>query len=190
MNENSILRAIAERRSTKPEKFNGNTIDSQVIWKILEAANWAPTHGYTEPWRFVVFHGARKADLAEFLDQLDAKLNGANAVRVAKRARRFDLASHVVAIAMKRGDNPKIPELEELLATAMAVQNMWLAAHSLEIAAYWGTGSLTYHPEFATFLGLNPESDKALGLFYLGLSEATQMPGIRLSPIAEKVSGL
>ena len=25
-----------------------------VLEQMLEAANWAPTHGRTEPWRFVV----------------------------------------------------------------------------------------------------------------------------------------
>lgn len=30
------------------------TVPRDVVDGILEAANWAPTHGKTEPWRFVV----------------------------------------------------------------------------------------------------------------------------------------
>ena len=30
------------------------------VQAMLEAANWAPTHGKTEPWRFVVFSGQGK----------------------------------------------------------------------------------------------------------------------------------
>ena len=32
---------------------------------MLEAANWAPTHGKTEPWRFVVLDRAAALDLVD-----------------------------------------------------------------------------------------------------------------------------
>ena len=32
---------------------------------MLEAANWAPTHGKTEPWRFVVLDRAAAIDLVD-----------------------------------------------------------------------------------------------------------------------------
>ena len=36
---------------------------------ILEAANWAPTHNKTEPWRYVVFQGPES--ITSYLDFLD-----------------------------------------------------------------------------------------------------------------------
>ena len=32
-------------------------MSSELLRAMLEAANWAPTHGITEPWRFVVLQG-------------------------------------------------------------------------------------------------------------------------------------
>lgn len=32
---------------------------------MLEAANWAPTHGKTEPWRFVVLGRAAQEELLD-----------------------------------------------------------------------------------------------------------------------------
>jgi nitroreductase len=34
--------------------MTGDAVSKQDIMALLEAANWAPTHGKTEPWRFVV----------------------------------------------------------------------------------------------------------------------------------------
>ena len=51
----ATLALIKSRRSFFPEKFvAGEDVPKAVINNILEAANWAPTHGNTEPWRFVV----------------------------------------------------------------------------------------------------------------------------------------
>ena len=48
---------IKQRRSVFPKDYNGAAVPRAVIERALEAANWAPTHGKTEPWRFVVFAG-------------------------------------------------------------------------------------------------------------------------------------
>lgn len=45
---------IRNRRSIYPKHMTGNTVSKESIMAMLEAANWAPTHGRTEPWRFVV----------------------------------------------------------------------------------------------------------------------------------------
>ena len=34
--------------------MNGEKVSDAEVQQILEAANWAPTHGKTEPWRFAV----------------------------------------------------------------------------------------------------------------------------------------
>ena len=36
-----------------------------VIEQLLEAANWAPTHGRTEPWKFVVLGRAQQEELLD-----------------------------------------------------------------------------------------------------------------------------
>lgn len=161
---------IRNRRSIKPEQFNSDPIDEETITALLENAKWAPTHGLTQPWRFTVFAGDGLTKLSDFqcetYKKLTAKDKFNQKVYDKLKARPF-LASAVIAIGMKRQQSKKIPEIEEVQAVACAVQNMFLTATAMGIAAYWTTGGLTYKDEMKTFIGLE-KGDKSLGLFYLG----------------------
>src|SRR5436305_1426724 len=46
---------IKQRRSTKPVAMNGKKIPDAQVHSLLELADWAPTHGSTEPWRFTIY---------------------------------------------------------------------------------------------------------------------------------------
>jgi len=63
--------------------------------------------------------------------------------------------------------NGKIPEIEEVAATACAVQNLMLSAHGKGLGSYWSTPSVTMSAEFAGWLGLDV-THRMLGLVYLG----------------------
>ena len=52
-------------------------------------------------------------------------------------------------------------------SVSAAVQNMYITASAYGLAAYWGSGGLTYTDEMKTFLGIG-EKDKCLGLFFVG----------------------
>lgn len=180
---------IANRRTIKPDHYSGQKIDDHIIESVLETANWAPTHGYTEPWRFVVFTGEGLVKLGDFLanlDQPDSNAESFNQQRFDRLRERPLKSSHVIGIGLKRGNNPKVPEVEEICSVAMAVQNMWLTAHAMGIGAYWSTGSLAFREETRDFFGLE-EGDRSLGFFYMGLPAKKPMPGRRLSGIEEKV---
>lgn len=192
MNEhlNILIDTIANRRTVKPDDYTGEKIPDALVKTVLEAANWAPTHGYTEPWRFTVFSEDGLASLGDFLanfDQPNKEVEDFNQVRYDRLRNRPLKASHVIGIGMKRGDNPKVPEIEEVCAVACAVQNMWLTAHSLGLASYWSTGSKAFSPEMKEFFGLEGE-DKSLGLFYIGKSGKSHPEGRRLTSIEAKTS--
>ena len=42
----------------------------EMIEQLLEAANWAPTHGKTEPWRWVVLSEDGLQDMIKVTDQV------------------------------------------------------------------------------------------------------------------------
>jgi len=58
-----------------------------------------------------------------------------------------------------------VPEWEEIAATAMAVQNMYLTSTANNIGCYWSTPGMMNH--LGEFLGLE-ENQRCYGLFYLG----------------------
>ena len=60
-----ILDLIKKRRAVFPMQYNGKTIDKPTLLKVLEAANYAPTHKRTEPWRFKVITGQKLDQTAQ-----------------------------------------------------------------------------------------------------------------------------
>ncbi|MEL6319816.1 MAG: nitroreductase [Cyanobacteria bacterium J06626_14] len=185
----TIHHAIRTRRSTKPRCFNGKKIDDAIIWQILENANWAPTHGLTQPWRFTVFADNGLQILADFQADLYKTLTPEETFRADKYERMKTnvlQSSHVIVIGMKRQDAGTIPEVEEIEAIACSVQNMALTATAYGICSFWGSGGVTYTDELKTFLKLG-DADRCLGFLYLGYSD-TPSTSSRRSPIQEKVT--
>ncbi len=186
-----LKQLIADRRTVKPEAFNSKPVPKEIILEMLEAANWAPTHGMTEPWRFVIFSGEKGV---EQFGQLHAGIYQQETPSEQYLQKKYDTllhkpdnASHVIVIIMKRGDNKNIPENEEMAATACAVQNMLLTAAAHQVAAYWGTGGMCYHPAMKTTLGFD-EQDKIIGFLYLGYSNQEHPKGCRNTPIEKKIT--
>jgi nitroreductase len=185
-----VFEAITTRRSIKPEKLDTRPVDRALIERVLEAANWAPSHGLTEPWRFVVFQGdARRAlidaTLATMLEPGEAPIGPGDARRTALEEKVLRVPV-TIAIVVSPSSNPKIVEHEELASTAMAVQNLHLAATALGLGGYWTSGKKAFHPAMASFLGLVAPA-RCLGFFYLGWPLAPAPEGKR-RPWQDKVS--
>ncbi|WP_036485831.1 nitroreductase [Myxosarcina sp. GI1] len=179
---------IKSRRSTKPRFFNGTKIKPELVWQILENANWAPNHGLTQPWRFKVFSDLGLEKLAKFQADLYKQTTPAEKFQPEKYERmKTNLlkSSHVIIICMQRQKSEKIPEIEEIEAVACSVQNMALTAAAYGICSFWGSGGVTYTDELKQFLGLNPK-DRCLGYLYLGYSDNPATKSDR-SPIKDKV---
>lgn len=183
-----INELIRSRRSTKPSLYNGTRIKNEVVWQILENANWAPTHGLTQPWRFKVFTDSGLEKLADFQANLYKQITPKAKFKPEKYERmKTNLlkSSHVIVICMNRQSSEKILEIEEIEAVACSVQNMALTAAAYQICSFWGSGGITYTEELKTFLGLG-KKDKCLGYFYLGYSDNPTTQSRRDS-IQEKV---
>ena len=181
---------IERRRNVKPSFFTGEVIPDSDVLTILNTANWAPTHGYTEPWRFVVFSGNALADFANFQSKLYESLtpNERFEERKFKKLKETPLlASHIIAIAVSPVEKSKIPLIEEIVATSCAVQNMLLSAAANSIAVHWTSGGMTYTEEMKSFLGCKTK-DLILGFLYLGKApDKINKQGKRVSPINEKI---
>lgn len=185
---NHTLDIIKKRRSIYTKMFSGEIIDDEIIEQLLEAANWAPTHKLTQPWRFSVFSGAGLSKLAAFQSELYQKVANSNGkfdqMVFEKLKNNPHKCSHVISIGVNISG--KVPEIEETNAVACAVQNILLAANELDVAGYWGSGGITYFEEAKTFFELDSK-DKLMGFLYLGKYNGEMPPGKR-SSISEKVS--
>ena len=52
---------IRHRRSIKPVDMDAmRVVGRELLTQVLEDATWAPTHGLTEPWKFIVAGAVRR----------------------------------------------------------------------------------------------------------------------------------
>lgn len=184
--EKMISEIIKNRRAVYPAQYNDEPIKREEIEKILETANWAPTHRKTEPWRFKVFHGKAQGKLADFLAETYKNSTEKYVERTYnKLLENPKKAGCMIAICMQRDPKESVPEWEEIAATAMAVQNMWLTASSMNIGSYWSTpGVIKYLGELIPLA----KGEKCIGLFYLGRYDIPSPEGNRKTSIQEKTT--
>jgi nitroreductase len=187
----SVLEAaIARRRSMGLARLRPDAVDPELIERALRAANWAPSNGDTEPWRFTVFTGDSRAALGDAL--AEAYREGAETFRPetyeANREKVWS-APVWISIGMTPGlrpdGRPLMSEDEELMAVACAVQNLHLMLSAMGLLGMWHSKGTSVHPHVARFLGLEPPS-RLLGLFFCGWPKIEWPAGER-RPLNEKV---
>lgn len=172
-NLSEINELIRERRTIYPEQFSDRKVFKEQIEVILNNAQWAPTHGKTQPWRFKVFMEDSRTGLSDFLASTYVKVTpkeAQNDLKLAKLIKRPLRSSVVIAVCMQRQKEERIPEIEEIGAVACAIQNMYLTCTAYGLGGFWSTPKLIYTDEMKEFLGL-AEKDKCMGLFYIGYPE-------------------
>lgn len=151
--------------------MDGERVVADELWaELFECANWAPSHGHTEPWRFKVYRGEAREDLGRGLQAAYREETPEGEFReekFEKLGRNPQLANGVAVVCMKRDPKGKIPEVEELEAVGCAVQNLHLAAQSVGLGVFWSSPALSYGEVFGDFLGLE-EGERCLGMLYVG----------------------
>ena len=167
MNKAAVLKEIIEsRRSIFPKDYSGEKIEEEILNEILNSANFAPNHKKTKPWRFQIFRNEKKLELANKLAEI-YKTTTRPEVFLEKKY--LDIPNKIsntdTLITISVNFSGLVPEWEEIAATAMAVQNMYLTSTIHQIGCYWSTPGMIQH--LGEFLNLE-ENQKCIGLFYLG----------------------
>tara|TARA_B100000902_G_scaffold208214_1_gene198235 strand:+ start:4428 stop:5012 length:585 start_codon:yes stop_codon:yes gene_type:complete len=175
-----ISEIIRSRKSIYPREFNGQQIPDEIIMEILSNANYAPTHKMTQPWLFKIFSDLSKSKLLEKIIEIDKDISEK---KIKKLKTKFEKSSHIICICMQTNKD-LLPEWEEIAATSMAIQNIWISCVNSNIGGYWST------PKFITkinsFLSLK-ENEKCLGFFYIGIHNSKSITRNNRDNITEKV---
>ena len=167
MEKAEILKNIIEtRRSIFPKSYSTEEIKKEVLAEILNSATFAPNHKRTKPWRLKVFRSEEKNLLGAKLAEVYKQTTNSQTFLEKKYVDIYEkvaMSNAVVTICVNFSG--LVPEWEEIAATAMAVQNMYLTATAHEVGCYWSTPGMINH--LGEFLNLE-ENQKCIGLFYLG----------------------
>jgi nitroreductase len=141
----------------------------EQLSRILEAAGHAPDHGRLRPWRFAVLDAdARKrfADAVVEARRSRAPTPTAEQLQIERDKVGRSPTLVVVGCSVLPG-NPKVPEIEQVVAVGAAVQNLFLAAHALGFGVMWKTGPAAYDAGVKAAVGLRAE-DHIVGIMHLG----------------------
>jgi nitroreductase len=183
-----LKKAIETRRSVG--RVKSDPVPRELVEEILESAVHAPNHRITEPWRFHVFSGRGRGDLAKaraetarLLAEAEGEEEETVAGRVSRERKKTFRAPVVIAVVSKAGRD-EVETLENYAACAAAVQNMQLTAHSLGLATIWRTGSVAYHSHMRDFFGLEKD-DAIVAYLYLGYPDMPET-GRRREPAHSK----
>lgn len=138
---------------------------------LFRAALRAPDHGYLRPWRFLSIEGDSRQRLGELFAAAVLNRNPGAAPEALTKARNMPLRAPLLVVAIaKVQSNPKVPEVEQLLAAGCAAHGILLAAHAQGLGAMWRTGDMAHDRFVAKGLGL-ADNEQIVGFIYLGSVE-------------------
>src|SRR6266851_2260713 len=186
-----VFETIKSRRSAG--KMTDQRPARRQIERILEAATHAPNHYKVEPWKFFVLAGRARGELGTVMaEALAARLDEtgtANAQALLNKERNKLLRSPVViVVAAEQPKQPKVLKIENIEATAAAVQNMLLTAEEMGLACMWRTGDAAYDPRVKQWLGLAP-AENIVSMLYVGFPAIPRLERVPI-PFEQKTTWL
>lgn len=160
------ITALTSRVS--PAKLSEPGPTQDALDKMLAAAVAAPDHGKIRPWRFLVIQGDARARFGEVMARsLGRRDKEASPQKLEFEKNKAMRAPTLVIVVASPQDNPKVPEVEQIVAVGAACQNFLVAAHALGYGAFWRTGAVAYDAEVKRELGL-ADKDTIIGILYVG----------------------
>jgi nitroreductase len=163
-----LIDAIRTRRSALRLTAPAPT-DDELLDLVSHAAT-GPDHGLLRPWRLVTVRDAAREALGEAfaadLPATDAEVRA----RVAAKPLRGPL---LVSIVFAPQPNPKVPDWEQLAATAMMVHNLALLLHVQGWGAMWRTGEPSRSELVRKLLGVTA-TEQLLGWLYVGTPDRSR----------------
>lgn len=170
----SVFETIKHRRSIG--KMTSERPSREQIERLLEAATHAPNHHNTQPWKFIVLAGNARAELGRVMERsLAARIGESMGEKIGEKTeallnkeRNKLLRSPVVIVVVAEPPHqPNVVEIENIEATAAAVENMLLVGEEMGLACMWRTGDAAFDPRVKHWLGLSP-NETIVSFLYVG----------------------
>ena len=160
-----IAEAIKKRRTL--HIFSKKRVPREVIEKSIVAANQAPCHKRTFPWRFTSI-GIKKRELLYQL-QLTLKFGDMTIDESSlKRIRDKMLNPSHLLIATQICTDNQVQKLEDYAACACAIQNLSLSLVADDVGCKWSTGKITKDPNTYKIAQINSSEEEIIGFIWIG----------------------
>ena len=160
-----VAEAIKKRRTL--HIFSKKRVPREVIEKSIFAANQAPCHRRTFPWRFTSI-GIKKRELLYQL-QLTLKFGDMTTDESSLKKIRDKMLnpSHLLIATQVCTDN-QVQKLEDYAACACAIQNLSLSLVADDVGCKWSTGKITKDPNTYKIAQINSSEEEIIGFIWIG----------------------
>ena len=168
-----IAQAIKKRRTI--HVFSKKIVPNEVIERSIVAANHAPCHRRTFPWRFTSL-GINKRELL-FQLQLSLKFSDKSIDEIKYNNIKDKILnpSHLLVASQVCAPN-SVQKLEDYAACSCAIQNLSLSLVGDGVGYKWSTGKITTDPNTYQIAEIDPSEEEIIGFIWIGYG--TEPPSI------------
>jgi len=144
---NTLKEIMQHRRDVRGNRFTGDKVSNTVTQQLLDAALFAPSVGYSQPWQFVVINDTNiKQAVFESFSTENQKAQHLFSGKQQQKYQQLKLegikeAPINIAVFYTPSDEPVLGQtsMNEVgkYSVVCAIQNMWLMARSLNLGVGW-----------------------------------------------------
>lgn len=138
---------------------------------IFKAALRAPDHAWLRPSSFIEIQGKGLKKLsAAFVNYAKENIDNLEIDELRKYEQAPFRAPMIVVLVCTPKEHPMVPEVEQIMSTATAGQNILLALNSMGYGGIWRTGAFSLNEKIGKYLELD-EGQQVIGYLYIGTPE-------------------
>lgn len=167
--------------------FTDQPVEPEVLQRAFEAAQEAPCHKLTWPWRFTRVGRTTRAPLVEENKRLKGQKRTLSPAMLAKIEARMN-NPELIVVSQVLAEDP-MRRQEDYAAVACAIQNLCLSLHADGVGSKWGTGGLTRTDLAYEVLGIDRSREQIVGFLWVGHA-ADVLPAPIRPPIEQVVRQL
>ena len=158
-------KAIFNRRTI--HFFEPKKVSENIIRDSIEAANQAPCHRFTFPWRFYSVSLKKRMQILDLAIEIKSKKKqiDENAKNIIKE--KFLNPSHLLITSQILNKELTIQK-EDYAACSCAIQNLCVSLASDGVFSKWSTGAITKNPKTYEIIGLNTKIEEIIGFIWIG----------------------
>ena len=153
-----LVEAIRGRRSVR--KFKAQEVSREKLEKILDLAMWAPSGMNRQQWYFVVVRGEKREPLLKVFDSsfeifrpdLEKVFSGKS--KILEGMKHFFQTYGGAPIFILAYAGKSASGQWDTHSTAVALQNLFLAAYAEGLGTVWSDGILVKEPEINALMGV------------------------------------
>ena len=158
-------KAILNRRTI--HFFENKKVSENIIKDSIEAANQAPCHRLTFPWRFYSVSLKKRMQILDLAIEIKSKKKQIDENTKNLISAKYLNPSHFLITSQVLNKELTIRK-EDYAACSCAIQNLSISLASEGVFSKWSTGAITNNQKTYKIADINPNKEEIIGFIWIG----------------------